>query len=188
MRLLILALPFVFATAACKKSSSKEEPAAPVAQTPAKAPEPVESDSLKPPKTVTAVGSNGQVKVMELGKATLADTETYTVKVAIPDDLSVNKSGQVTIDVVPKTGWKLNQEFPTRLKVAPPGDVTVENPEQSPKEAAKFTEKAAAFAVNFQCASEGEKKFTADFQFAVCTESTCDPKTEKLAWTVKVAP
>jgi hypothetical protein len=53
-------------------------------------------------------------------------------------------------------------------------------------DAASFEEKVATWDVKFTAKAAGEKKFGAKFKFAVCTETTCDPKKEMLGWTVAV--
>ena len=86
-----------------------------------------------------------------------------------------------------KSGWKLNQEFPTKLMVTAPSDVTLKSKaKQRRADATHFSEKKAAFDVVFTPLSTGSKSFSAKFRFAVCTDSTCDPKTENLTWKVNV--
>lgn len=120
------------------------------------------------------------------GQTTLADTDTYSIRVDLPEGAAAGQGSKVTVHVSPKPGWKLNQDFPTKLTVTPPAGVTVAKATQSAKDAAKFEEKAAAFEIDFTPASAGAKQFTADFKFAVCTESTCDPKKQALAFNVDV--
>ena len=57
---------------------------------------------------------------------------------------------------------------------------------QKPADAARFEEDGAVFEVAFTPREAGDKRFEAAFRFAVCTSETCDPKSEKLAWTVPV--
>lgn len=191
-RIALVALALALAAPACKKSPKSDAQPSTVAPPSATATEDQGAGELEAeiakdgPKTVTAVGSEGKTRVVELGKATLADTDTYTVQLDVPDSVGAKADTQMTINVVPKPGWKLNQDFPTKLVVSPPAGVSVKRAEQTPKEAAKFSEKAAAFVVDFNCDSAGDKSFSAKFQFAVCTDATCDPKSENLSWNVKV--
>ena len=92
----------------------------------------------------------------------------------------------MTINLLPKTGWKINQEFPTKLKITAPEGISVNADTQSAKEAEKFTEKQAVFKVSCSPEGAGPKQFAADFRFAVCTDATCDPKKAELAWTLNV--
>ena len=137
-------------------------------------------------KTVTAVSANGETKVLEVGGTVLAETDTYIVKADVPASLVSGAEATVTINLLPKTGWKINQEFPTKLKITAPEGISVNADTQSAKEAEKFTEKQAVFKVSCSPEGAGPKQFAADFRFAVCTDATCDPKKAELAWTLNV--
>jgi hypothetical protein len=52
--------------------------------------------------------------------------------------------------------------------------------------AVKLEEGGAEFDVAFTSADAGKKTFSGEFKFAVCSASTCDPKKEKLSFTVEV--
>ena len=112
--------------------------------------------------------------------------KSYTLTVEVPDSVSKGAEGKVRVKVVPKKGWKMNKEFPTKLKVEAPDGVTVKSQKQSVKDAERFDDAGATFAVDFKADASGKKAFTADFKFAVCTEATCDPKRQKLAWVIDV--
>jgi hypothetical protein len=63
----------------------------------------------------------------------------------------------------------------------------VSKPQQSVDDAVEFAEHSGgAWHVVFNPAAAGEKKFAGEFEFAVCTETTCVPKKEKLAIAVNV--
>ncbi|MCP4449213.1 MAG: hypothetical protein GY811_28360 [Myxococcales bacterium] len=176
--------------ARCSKSAKKDN--AEPAKSTTTAAEPSKSGDLEAAiaapgkKTVTAVGANGKTKVLEVGSIVLAETETYIVKADIPTDLASGSEATVTINLLPKTGWKINQEFPTKLKIKAPEGITVKTDTQGAKEAEKFTEKQALFKVSCSPEGAGAKEFAADFRFAVCTDATCDPKKAELAWTLNV--
>ncbi len=138
------------------------------------------------PKTVTAIGANGETKVLDVGGTVLAETETYIVKADVPAELVSGEEAVVTINLLPKTGWKINQEFPTKLKVTPPAGVTLVADTQNAAEAEKFSEKQAVFKVKCSPQGAGVKAFAANFRFAMCTDATCDPKKAELAWTLNV--
>ncbi len=112
--------------------------------------------------------------------------DSYTLKLSAPETLGAGESGTVRVTVVPKTGWKMNKEFPTKLKVTPPSGVEVVKDSQTAGDAEHFDEGSLTFAVNFKTSSAGEKAFQAKFKFAVCTDATCDPKKQDLAWVVAV--
>jgi hypothetical protein len=119
-------------------------------------------------------GANGQ-----------ADT-SYSIKLDTPKTVAQGSEGVVKVNVIPGTGWKMNKEFPTKLQVKAPAGVTVVKDQQSLEDAEKFADKGATFAITFKADSPGQKAFEADFKFAVCTDATCDPKKQTLAWVVDV--
>jgi hypothetical protein len=137
-------------------------------------------------KTVTAMGASGKTQVLPVGGTTLAETDTYVVNGDVPASAATGADGIVTIHLSPKPGWHINQDFPTKLKITAPEGITLASDTQSAKDAQKFNDDAAVFQVKFKAASAGAKKFKADFRFAVCTDSTCDPKKAELAWNLDV--
>jgi hypothetical protein len=119
-------------------------------------------------------------------KGVRIDGEGYTLSVDVPAEVASGAEGAVRVTVQPKSGWKLNQEFPTKLTVVAPSGVTLKKAKLRKGDAAHFSEKKGAFEVKFTATEVGDKDFRAKFKFAVCTDKSCDPKTEKLAWTVTV--
>jgi len=120
------------------------------------------------------------------GQVTVADDPTFEVKVGAPAG-AVGKDGAVKVVVTPKSGWKLNLEFPTKLTVDPPADVSVAKKTQKKDDAVEFSEKkGATWSVAYKPSSAGSKQFSGDLRFAVCTEATCDPKRATVAFTVDV--
>lgn len=177
--------------AGCSKSAKKDnaEPAkpTPVAETAKEGEKDLEAAIAAPgSKTVTAVGANGKTKVLEVGGTVLAETDTYIVKADVPADLASGAEAVVTINLLPKTGWKINQEFPTKLKIKAPEGIKLNGDSLSAAEAETFSEKQAVFKVSCSPEGAGAKEFAADFRFAVCTDATCDPKKAELAWTLNV--
>ncbi len=138
------------------------------------------------PKTVTAHGASGETKVIAVGETTLAETDTYVVHATVPAGTKSGAEAVVSIRLTPKTGWKINQEFPTKLKVVVPDGVTMDKATLAATDAGTFSEKKAVFDLKVNSANAGAKDFTASFRFAVCTDATCDPKEAKLAWKLDV--
>jgi hypothetical protein len=135
---------------------------------------------------MVAVGSSGKEKVLATGARTVADTEAYTVKLASPDKVTTGAKGSATLEIVPKKGWHLNDEFPYKLTVTAPAGATVAKPEQGKKDTVSFSHESMKWAIDFTASTAGDKAFTGKVKFAVCTETSCDPKKEELAWSVKV--
>ena len=137
-------------------------------------------------KDMVAVGSSGKAKVIATGSKTIADSESYTVKLASPDKVAKGAKGAATLEIVPKKGWHLNDEFPYKLTVAAPAGTKVAKPEQGKKDTVAFSQQAMKWSIDFEASSGGDKAFTGKVKFAVCTETSCDPKKEELAFNVKV--
>jgi len=195
----------VLAASGCKKeraASAKAPPAAaesarlsgaepasappvvdPAAATPtaATAPDPGRSPDL------VALGAGGKAKVIPTGGKKVADTPSYSVTLAAPAKVGKGAQGTVLLEITPKRGWKLNKEFPTKLTVTEPAGVKVAKKEQTVADAVAFADKAGRWQVQFQADSSGAKAFTGVIKFAVCTETSCDPKKEQLAWNVAVS-
>lgn len=115
-----------------------------------------------------------------------AKDDSYSLEVETPDPVASGAEGTVRVKVTPRNGWKMNHEFPTKLRVTAPDGITVAKAEQAKGDAERFDDAGATFAVQFTAQSAGEKSFQAKLKFAVCTEATCTPKSQELAWVVKV--
>lgn len=136
------------------------------------------------PKKITALSADGRTKVIQMGQVTLADTETFTLKARVPSSVAVGTDAMVSITLIPKTGWKINEEFPTKLQVVAPAGTSVKSASLSAKDAKSFSKKSAEFQVKFSATTAGVKKFSGKMRFAMCTDATCDPKKADLAWTL----
>lgn len=111
--------------------------------------------------------------------------EQYALQID-PGEATVGQPGSVSIKVIPKETWHLNLEYPTKLTVTPPTGVDVPKPKLSKDDAVKFSEHDCEFAIAFTPSEAGDKVFTGEFKFAVCQDTACVPKTEKLEFHVAV--
>jgi hypothetical protein len=127
----------------------------------------------------------GEAEAVPQGK-TVGGDESYTLTLDAPDRLASGAEGTVRVSVVPKKGWKMNKEFPTKLEVQAPAGVEVTKAAQRVEDAERFEDAGATWAIKFKSAQPGAKSFQAKFKFAVCTDATCDPKKQELAWVVNV--
>jgi len=196
---------------ACKKEKSVDQPAT-AAPSPTEAADPAAEPGVAQPaepaaadmatvagdpgapaaadqaggKDVVAVGSSGKEKVIATGSKTVADTDAYTVKLAAPAKVTTGSKGSATLEIVPKKGWHLNDEFPYKLTMTAPAGAKVAKPEQGKKDTVAFSHDSMKWAIDFEASAAGDKAFTGKVKFAVCTETSCDPKKEELAFNVKV--
>ena len=110
----------------------------------------------------------------------------FSLEAIAPADAPVGTAARTTIVIKPSGVFHLNKDFPTSITVTPPEGVDVAKGALATADAASFTETEAKFEVGFTPRAAGSKKFTALVKFAVCTDATCDPKRETLAWEVPV--
>lgn len=131
---------------------------------------PVEGDQ----KVGTAAGDGGG-----------AGNDQYALQID-PGEAKVGEEGKVSIKIVPKETWHMNLEYPTKLTVEAPAGVDVPKAKLGKDDAVALTEENCEFAVAFTPSEAGEKTFTGEFKFAVCQDTACVPKTEKLEFKVAV--
>lgn len=174
-RLLILSLA-VLSACACSKgektAATKSAPPEPMTGTAEPKGAPVEAG-----KVTAAGGGQAAMKVEGQG---------FIVEVQPPTSVSLNGEATAKVVLTPTSGYHVNKDFPIALKVKAPAGVEVVKADQVKADAAAFGENGATFEVKFTSKEAGSKAFEATFKFAVCTETTCDPKKEKLAWNVDV--
>jgi hypothetical protein len=114
-----------------------------------------------------------------------AADSSYQLKVeAAPAKKAEKATARIVIVAGP--GYHMNKDYPTSLRVEAPAGTTVHTPKLTAKEAVKFEEAGATFEVAYTASEKGPKTFTGEIKFAVCTANTCDPKKEKLTFTVDV--
>ena len=110
---------------------------------------------------------------------------SYSLKLEVP----AAKKGEravVHVKLAPGAGYHMNKEFPSALSLVPPAGVALERPKQVAKDATRFEEGGADFEVALTSSEAGKKVVSGELKFAVCSATTCDPKREKVSFTVEV--
>ena len=110
---------------------------------------------------------------------------SYAVKVDVP----ATKAGQhavVKLHVKPGAGYHMNRDFPVGVTVAPTAGVTTDKAHLGKADAARFEDAGADFDVGLVAAAPGKQVVTADLKFAVCSATACEPKREKVSFTLEV--
>jgi hypothetical protein len=115
----------------------------------------------------------------------LADP-AYALKIDTPPAKKAQKA-VVKIHIQPGAGFHVNKDYPTNLTVSAPSTVALEKPKQTAKDAVKLAEEGADFDVSYTANEPGKQTFTGELKFAVCSANSCDPKKEKISFTVDVA-
>jgi hypothetical protein len=165
MRLFALAsvLALAAVTSACKKEPAPSAPGTPTA---------VKPMTPAGPAGPTATGKGYKVE----GKVASAEAKA-------------GDKVDLVVTITPKDGMHLNQEYETlaTVAVAAPGAAAPEATTTLGKDkATTFGEQTAVFTVPYVAKAAGEHKVTARIDFAVCTETTCDPQLVELAWSATV--
>lgn len=87
--------------------------------------------------------------------------------------------------VRPGKGFHMNKDYPTKLSLELPAGVTAAKPVLEPADAEAFDDTQLAFAVKLTAANAGDYSIPGTLKFAVCTESTCNPKKHAIALALK---
>jgi len=140
----------------------------------------------KPTKTVKNGTATNPKSPKKSGYKLLANTPEYTLKLVYPKNLANGASATARVVLTAKKGWKLNEEYPTKLTVVAPSGTKINKAKQKRTDAVRWAKKSAEWQVQISASGAGTKPFSGKFKFAVCTDTTCDPKKELLAWVVNV--
>ncbi|HEY7956905.1 MAG: hypothetical protein ACHQ17_07365 [Polyangia bacterium] len=115
----------------------------------------------------------------------LADP-SYSIKVDAPS-VKRASAGVAKIHIVPGPGFHFNKDYPAKMVLdGVPAGVMVKKLTFTAKDAAALSEAGAEFDVGYTASQAGKKTLTGELKFAVCSASSCDPKKEKLSFTVEV--
>ena len=106
-----------------------------------------------------------------IAKATPSESAAYAVKVEAPD-VHVGEEGKLQVRITPGTGFKINKEYPWKIKVDGTELVSVSNTEF---DKTKFTlsDSVAEFSVDCQAEAAGDHKLSATANFSVCNDNVC---------------
>jgi hypothetical protein len=113
---------------------------------------------------------------------------SYALRLETPPAKKGQK-GLAKIHIAPGAGFHMNKDYPLQITVVAPTGLAVEKPKQTAKDAVRLEEAGADFDVAYTvdaAATAGAKVVTGELKFAVCSASSCDPKREKLSFTITV--
>lgn len=129
-------------------------------------------EKIAPPGEPVAAGNDD-------GK--VAKDDTFAIALDVPAEVQSGAEAVASVKITPGAGYKMNHEYPTKLSLAPIDGVTPAQATLLKADAAKFDNHEVAFNVKLTPAKAGTYTVRGTASFAVCTESTCDPKTAKIA-------
>ena len=124
-------------------------------------------------------------KVQKAQKAQATQTavkegETFTI--VYPTQASAAGKGQQEIKVLAKSGYKVNEGFPSRIQVKNTENLTFVKNETSGKLA---NTKQLSYTLDFD-AKKGVHNVSAKADFSICNDESCQRYSEELAWALKV--
>jgi hypothetical protein len=155
----------------CKKSPAPLEPgAAPPAPAERIAVPGARKSALPTTPPVAVAAPSDTVALVAAG----ADP-SYNVDIA-PMTATAGAEASSTITVHPGKGYKVNLEYPVKLTLDAVADVSFAKSVMEKPDASTFDLKSLVFAAKATAAKPGTYSLKGTLKFAVCTESTCDPK------------
>lgn len=110
----------------------------------------------------------------------------FALTVEAPAEGRAGTELAATVRVVPRGRYKINLEYPTKLKVQGPAAATPRETTLTAKQAAKLDASVILFKPAFRLGAAGDHAFSGTIRFSVCTDEQCEIKNEKVAWTAKV--
>jgi hypothetical protein len=127
--------------------------------------------------TEAPVGAAPSVPAATVPTATVAvgPDSSYSVDIA-PMTATAGTEASSTITVHPGKGYKVNLEYPVKLTLDAATDVSFAKSVMEKPDATTFDLKSLVFAAKATAAKPGTYSLKGTLKFAVCTESTCDPK------------
>lgn len=168
------------AVSGCSNNGDAGEPKAPppkAAQAPAPMPSEIPGKAAPPAAEAAPAGAVGD----------RAETDSYVVEIVEPPQVAAGAESAVSVVVKPKGIYHFNLEFPTSVTIEAPSGASVAKARQDLKDAVSSSEEqGATWQVKVTPTEPGAKTFKADLKFAVCTDTTCDPKKETLAFSLDV--
>ncbi len=156
LRTVLIAL-VALGLAACESGAGQTK-AQPTEPTPATAAAPAEK-----PGAATAA--------KESPKAPPAVAENYTIAGNAPE-LAVGTAGELSIDVKPKPGYKINLEFPWKAKMDGGDNFTVDA--EAGKDSWTLDKASALLKAPVTAKAAGDGTVTAKVSFSVCNDNACD--------------
>lgn len=98
------------------------------------------------------------------------------------------QAGTFGVTLTPGAGYHVNEEYPIRVELTAPAEVTLPKATLARADAADFGPTKAHFEVPFTAAVEGERRVQLTVGFAVCTPERCMPDERTLSVVLPIVP
>jgi len=214
LRRAVLASALVLAVSACKKADSKEVGSSTAADSRVSAEQPPGSADIpsttegtgdvkgsagaqvtpdqdapelprdKPGSRGTGKGAVETAEGGTKGSDSTAGDDSFSLTISAPDPVAAGAAATAKLTVKPGKGYHMNKDFPTKLTIEPPAGVTLAKTTFEGEDAVEFTDDHLVFEVDCTPGSTGTYTVSGKLKFAVCTESTCDPKRQAISFAV----
>lgn len=119
--------------------------------------------------------------------AARADEATYELKKTV-SPATVGVESKVSVTLVGKNGWHVNEEAPITAAVKADAGVKLTKDKLTRADLAESTKQSARFDIPFSATEPGKKTITAQTRFVMCQEQACKPASETVAFEVDVQP
>ncbi len=106
---------------------------------------------------------------------------SYDLALQVPSEGRTGQPVVANVRVTPGKGYKVNEEYPTKLTLEATDGVTAAKQVLAKADAATFDKHQLVFDVKLTPTRSGDFVVRGKLSFAVCTDATCDPKTEQIA-------
>lgn len=126
------------------------------------------------------IPSPGAAPAAAAGEPRAKDT-SYDLALVQPAEGAAGAAMVASVKVTPGKGYKVNEDYPTKLTLEATDGVASTKQTLGKSDAAAFDKHQLVFDVKLTPARAGEFTVRGKLSFAVCTDATCDPKTETIA-------
>jgi hypothetical protein len=128
-----------------------------------------------------------RTKSPEHPKPVVLTTRAFKLTVIPPTPGFVGQELFATVKLVPGGEYKINLEYPHKLKVTGPQAATPQEVTLRSKQAAQLSASALVFKPVFKLSLSGNHTFEGTLRFSVCTDKLCEMKSRPVKWQARVA-
>lgn len=114
-----------------------------------------------------------------------AENPTHEIQKLTPP-AKVGSPATVSVTVLGKNGWHVNDQAPITLALKPADGVDLPKAKLARADLSQSTPESARFDVPFSATTAGRKTIAAEARFVMCQEQACKPVKETLALEVDV--
>ncbi len=109
------------------------------------------------------------------------DDPSFELRSNLQPSYSPGQASSFEVVLTARGNYHVNVEYPMRITLHGPAEVSFPDPEMTADQAAEMAEPRARFVVPFTAQAAGAFTVTADVAFAVCTPDSCMPDNRTLS-------